>query len=159
MCVLIYFFWVYRGVDKNSENHGEKKQESSTLTSGSVQGLGMGLPDLKIKKKGKQKVPEPKQESHVSEALDKLREQTREAVKGLESVTGPRPPIGGDFGGDAMMEDWVKQFEELAGSQVCVLHYISFSLCFSYLQCISRVLKFYYVQQLILCRVIAIVIC
>ncbi|KAI3468946.1 hypothetical protein Pfo_025609 [Paulownia fortunei] len=107
-----------RGVDNNSDNPGENKQESSTLTSGSVQGLGMGLPDLKIKKKGKQKVPQQKQESHISEALDKLREQTREAVKGLESVTGPRPPMGGDsFGGDATMEDWVKQFEELAGSQ------------------------------------------
>ncbi|KAL9177968.1 hypothetical protein ABFS82_01G095000 [Erythranthe guttata] len=104
-----------RGLDKNSDN----KQESSTLVSGSVQGLGMGLPDLKSKKKGKQKsAQQPKQESRTSEALDKLREQTREAVKGLESVTGPRPPVGGDsFGGDAMMEDWVKQFEELAGSQ------------------------------------------
>lgn len=70
----------------------------------------MGLPDLRSKKKGKQKVSK---ESHVSEALDQLREQTREAVKGLESVPGAKPA-----GGDPMMEDWVKQFEELAGSQV-----------------------------------------
>ncbi|XP_057804623.1 peroxisome biogenesis protein 19-2 isoform X2 [Salvia miltiorrhiza] len=78
----------------------------------------MGLPDLKIKKKGKQKVQPSKRESHITEALDQLREQTREAVKGLESVSGPRPPMAGDgFGGDPMMEDWVKQFEELAGSQ------------------------------------------
>ncbi|KAH6758962.1 peroxin 19-1 [Perilla frutescens var. frutescens] len=103
-----------RGVDNNGDK-GENKQQGC---SGNVQGLGMGLPDLKIKKKGKQKVPPPKQESHITEALDKLREQTREAVKGLESVSVTRPPTAGDgFGGDPMMEDWVKQFEELAGSQ------------------------------------------
>jgi len=83
-----------------------------------VQGLGMGLPDLRSKKKGKQKVSK---ESHVSEALDKLREQTRETVKGLESVSGAKPGGGDDLGNDAMMEDWVKQFEELAGSQVMCL--------------------------------------
>ncbi|MBA0762158.1 hypothetical protein Gotri_024700 [Gossypium trilobum] len=48
------------------------------------------------------------------EALDKLREQTREAVKGLASMS----KLGGyDLSKDAMMEDWFKQFEELAGSQ------------------------------------------
>lgn len=86
-------------------NGAEKKQESGSLPSG-VQGLGMGLPDLKSKKKGKQKVSK---ESHATEALDKLREQTRETVKGLESMAKP--------GEDAMVDDWVKQFEELAGSQ------------------------------------------
>ncbi|KAK4483607.1 hypothetical protein RD792_010806 [Penstemon davidsonii] len=108
-----------RGVDNSRDNHGENRGESSSMSAaGNVQGLGMGLPDLKSKKKGKQKVQQLKQDSHISEALDKLREQTREAVKGLESVTAPKPPMGGDnFGGDAMMEDWVKQFEELAGSQ------------------------------------------
>ncbi|CAL5421763.1 unnamed protein product [Camellia sinensis] len=90
-----------------------KKHESCIMPSSEVQGLGMGLPDLRSKKKGKQKVSK---ESHVSEALDKLREQTREAVKGLESVTGSKP-LADDFGKDPMMEDWVKQFEELAGSQ------------------------------------------
>ncbi|XP_011070126.1 peroxisome biogenesis protein 19-2 [Sesamum indicum] len=107
------------GVDNNCQKPGESKQESSsTLACGNVQGLGMGLPDLKIKKKGKQKVPSVKQDAHISEALDKLREQTREAVKGLESVAGPKPPMGAEnLGGDAMMEEWVKQFEELAGSQ------------------------------------------
>lgn len=79
-----------------------------------VQGLGMSLPDLKAKKKGKQKASK---DSHVSEALEKLREQTREAVKGLESVAGPRPGVE-SFGSDPMMEEWAKQFEELAGSQV-----------------------------------------
>ncbi|KAF2299059.1 hypothetical protein GH714_030297 [Hevea brasiliensis] len=92
-------------------NEDSKQQESSPSLPTGIQGLVMGLPDLKSKKKGKQKV---KKESHVAEALDQLREQTREAVKGLESVTGPKPD---DFSKDAMMEDWVKQFEELAGSQ------------------------------------------
>ncbi|QHO23827.1 Peroxisome biogenesis protein [Arachis hypogaea] len=73
--------------------------------------MGSGLPDLKNKKKGKQKAPK---DAHVSEALDKLREQTREAVKGLEFMA---PSSADDFGKDAMMEDWVKHFEDLAGSQ------------------------------------------
>lgn len=96
---------------RSGDNEGNK-QENSAMPS-EVQGLGMGLPDLRSKKKGKQKVSK---ESHVSEALDKLREQTREAVKGLESVSGPKP-MEGNIGNDAMVEDWVKQFEELAGSQ------------------------------------------
>lgn len=80
----------------------------------------MGLPDLKSKKKGKQKVSK---ESHATEALDKLREQTREAVKGLESMAKPGEF---DLGKDAMVEDWVKQFEELAGSQVIFLLKVNF---------------------------------
>ncbi|KAK7346721.1 hypothetical protein VNO80_21244 [Phaseolus coccineus] len=86
------------------------KNESPSLPSG-VQGLGMGLPDLRTKKKGKQKASK---DIHVAEALNKLREQTKEAVKGLESMT---PPTADDLGKDALMEDWVKQFEQLAGSQ------------------------------------------
>lgn len=74
----------------------------------------MGLPDLRSKKKGKQKVTK---DTHVSEALDKLREQTVEAVKGLEFMSGTKP-AGDDLGKDAMVEDWLKQFEELTGSQV-----------------------------------------
>ncbi len=91
----------------------ESTQEEPPALPSGVQGLGMGLPDLRSKRKGKQKVSK---ESHVSEAIDKLREQTREAVKGLESLPGAKPS-----GGDPMMEDWVKQFEELAGSQVLCL--------------------------------------
>ncbi|KAL2573496.1 hypothetical protein AAZV13_17G130400 [Glycine max] len=72
----------------------------------------MGLPDLRTKKKGKQKAAS--KDSHVSEALNKLREQTKEAVKGLESIS---TPTADDLGKDALMEDWVKQFEQLAGSQ------------------------------------------
>ncbi|KAJ4837161.1 hypothetical protein Tsubulata_036478 [Turnera subulata] len=73
--------------DGNTKD-GEKVQEGSLPSlPGGVQGLGMGLPDLKAKKKGKQKMAS--KDSHVAaEALDKLREQTREAVKGLESVAG-----------------------------------------------------------------------
>ncbi|EOA21439.1 hypothetical protein CARUB_v10001820mg [Capsella rubella] len=87
---------------------GDKK-ETESLPSG-VQGLGMGLPDMRSKKKGKQKIAK---EDHVAEALDKLREQTRETVKGLESLSPKQHPTGSD---DAMVEDWIKQFEDLAGS-------------------------------------------
>ncbi|XP_010525026.1 PREDICTED: peroxisome biogenesis protein 19-2 isoform X1 [Tarenaya hassleriana] len=86
----------------------KKEKELNPLPSG-VQGLGMGLPDMRNKKKGKQKVA--KEENHVAEALDKLREQTRETVKGLESLS--KSPVSDD----AMVEDWLKQFEELAGSK------------------------------------------
>jgi hypothetical protein len=90
-------------------------------------GLGMGLPDPRAKRKGKQRVPPMPRDSvnFASEALEKLTQQTREAVRGLETVTaagggasvGPR---GGEMGlnDEAMVEEFVKQFEELAGSQV-----------------------------------------
>lgn len=90
----------------------DRKQEDSPLPT-EVKGLGMGLPSLKSKKKGKQQVSK---ESHVSEALDMLREQTRETVRGLESLSSLKSGADG-FPKDAMMDDWVKQFEELAGSQ------------------------------------------
>ncbi|PIA35670.1 hypothetical protein AQUCO_03500191v1 [Aquilegia coerulea] len=96
-----------------SKDDKNKAEEKSSLPSG-VQGLGLGLPDLKSKKKGKQKALK---EDHVTEALEKLREQTRETVRGLESTTAKAKAGGDDFGKDGMMEDWVKQFEELAGSQ------------------------------------------
>ncbi|EXC28310.1 hypothetical protein L484_011814 [Morus notabilis] len=101
---------------------GGEEEEGRTLSGVQGLGLGLGLPDLKSKKKkGKQREKAPKKEkekekekeSHVSEALDQLRAQTREAVKGLESVTATSNPNADD----AIMEDWVKQFEELAGSQ------------------------------------------
>ncbi|CAH8381050.1 unnamed protein product [Eruca vesicaria subsp. sativa] len=89
------------------------KEEIEALPSG-VQGLGMGLPDMRTKKKGKNKVSK---EDHVAEALDKLREQTRETVKGLESLSSKQlqPPPGSSD--DALVEDWIKQFEDLSGSQ------------------------------------------
>lgn len=110
--------WVF---DRNEE---KKEKEEKPCLPANVQGLGLGLPDLKSKKKGKQKVPNPT-DSHVSETLDKLRQQTREAVKNMESISGA-PKAGEDLGKDAMMEDWVKQFEELAGSQVFFLSFFSF---------------------------------
>lgn len=72
----------------------------------------MGLPDLRSKK-GKQKVSK---DAHVSEALDKLTEQTVEAVKGLEFVSGSKPGED-DLSKDPVVDDWLKQFEDLAGSQ------------------------------------------
>jgi peroxin-19 len=101
--------------EPTSTSAANKKKEAPSLPSG-VQGLGLGLPDLKAKKKGKQKVSK---DAHVSEALNKLREQTKEAVKGLKFITPPPGAAAGadDLGKDGMMEDWVKQFEELAGSQ------------------------------------------
>ncbi|KAG0488613.1 hypothetical protein HPP92_007198 [Vanilla planifolia] len=92
---------------------------SSSSTS-SVRGLGMGLPDLRERKKWKQQAAPPSTKSHATEALEKLTQQTREAVRGLESVTaaaalGPRGT--GGFDEEGMVEDFVKQFEDLAGSQ------------------------------------------
>ncbi|XP_010549746.2 PREDICTED: peroxisome biogenesis protein 19-2-like isoform X1 [Tarenaya hassleriana] len=89
------------------DEEDEKSKEPGPLPTG-VQGLGMGLPDMRSRKKGKQKVAK---EDHVAETLDKLRAQTQETVKGLESL--PKQPASDD----AMVEDWIKQFEELAGSK------------------------------------------
>ncbi|KAJ0962010.1 hypothetical protein J5N97_029838 [Dioscorea zingiberensis] len=90
-----------------------------------VQGLGLGLPDLKAKKNVKQRAAAPmnKGSSHASEALEKLTQQTREAVRGLESATASAGTRGtGGIGlekedEDGMVEDFVKQFVALAGSQ------------------------------------------
>jgi peroxin-19 len=128
---------IYRSGDGNEENRKQKEEEKGTclpsLPTG-VQGLGMGLPDLKSKKKGKQKVSK---ESHVEEALDKLREQTREAVKGLESVTAASKPD--DSSQDAFMDDWVKQFEELAGSQACHFAFLFLLSLFRELVCLLSI--------------------
>lgn len=109
--VVISFNGFCRNEGVKKEDGGKEEMES--LPSG-VQGLGMGLPDMRTKKKGKNKVAK---EDHVAEALDKLREQTRETVKGLESLSSKQllPPGSSD---DAMVEDWIKQFEDLTGSQV-----------------------------------------
>ncbi|MCL7035803.1 hypothetical protein MKW94_017126 [Papaver nudicaule] len=103
---------------------GEKREDKSS-SSGAVQGLLGGLPDLKSKNKGKQQQPK-KKENHVVEAFEKLNKQTREAVLGLESTTAgaasKMPNLGVDGLGkeDGMMDEWVKQFEEMAGSQLLV---------------------------------------
>eukprot|EP00262_Sarcandra_glabra_P004444 TRINITY_DN15497_c0_g1_i1.p1 TRINITY_DN15497_c0_g1~~TRINITY_DN15497_c0_g1_i1.p1 ORF type:complete len:247 (+),score=55.83 TRINITY_DN15497_c0_g1_i1:47-787(+) len=103
------------GSAQRIEDGGDEREKSSASPS-PVQGLGLGLPDLRSKKKGKQKVYK---ESPVSEALDKLTRQTREAVRGLESTTATATLAGRDDLGkeDGLMEDFVKQFEELTGSQ------------------------------------------
>ncbi|KAF9616574.1 hypothetical protein IFM89_030341 [Coptis chinensis] len=97
----------------NEIGYEETKVGSKACLPTGVQGLGGGLPNLRSKKKGQQKVLK---ENHVTEALKKLREQTRETVRGLESIVY-KPKVGGggdDLGKEGMMEDWVKQFEELA---------------------------------------------
>ncbi|CAH8259170.1 unnamed protein product [Arabidopsis lyrata] len=96
---------------REAQEEEKKKKEETVLLPSGVQGLGMGLPDMRIKKKGKQKVSK---EDHVAEALDKLREQTRETVKGLESISSKQLPASDD---DGMVEDLLKQFEDLTGSQ------------------------------------------
>ncbi|XP_076884747.1 peroxisome biogenesis protein 19-1-like [Bidens hawaiensis] len=72
-------------------------------------GLGLALPDLRSKKQQKPN------KSRVSDTLNKLREQTRETVKGLESIANGG--FGYDHDDDAMLQDLVKQFEELTSSQ------------------------------------------
>ncbi|XP_068669766.1 peroxisome biogenesis protein 19-1-like [Aristolochia californica] len=93
------------------DRDAEKTSFSNSVPAPQVQGLGLGLPDLKSKKKGKQKTVK---DSHVTEALDKLTQQTREVVKGFESAVPPMSQA--DLLKDGM-EDFVKQFQELAGSQ------------------------------------------
>ncbi|XP_068650188.1 peroxisome biogenesis protein 19-1-like [Aristolochia californica] len=95
----------------NGDRDTEKTSSSSLVSASQVQGLGLGLPDLKSKKKGKQKTVE---DSHVTEALDKLTQQTREAVKRFESAVPPMSQA--DLLKDGM-EDFVKQFQDHAGSQ------------------------------------------
>lgn len=87
-------------------------------------GLGMGLPPVRqSKKKGKQ-LPRaggapPKDVSHASEALAMLTQQTQNAFMGLESTLGAQGSPGiEDLEKEGIMEDFVKQFEEIAGSQV-----------------------------------------
>ncbi|THU56266.1 hypothetical protein C4D60_Mb11t15470 [Musa balbisiana] len=107
---------------QRSDGDGDDGEGRSTLPSMAsaprVQGLGMGLPDLGgARRKGQQRARPGG--SHASEALEKLTQLTREAVRGLESATGAAVPRGGDagFDEDRMVGELVKQFEELAGSQ------------------------------------------
>ncbi|CAD6250017.1 unnamed protein product [Miscanthus lutarioriparius] len=81
---------------------------------GPVKGLGLGLPDPKAPKRraGKQP-PQPPRGACAKEALEELTRETREAVRGLETATGGVPSLDDD----AMMEEFVKQFEEFAGAQ------------------------------------------
>jgi peroxin-19 len=102
---------------------GEASGSASASASGSgvkgpVKGLGMGLPDPKAPRRRAAKQPAPPQRgAYASEALEKLTRETREAVRGLDTATGGFP----DLGDDAMMEEFVKQFQEFAGAQVPLL--------------------------------------
>ncbi|XP_042430304.1 peroxisome biogenesis protein 19-2-like [Zingiber officinale] len=101
--------------DRNTDGRvGKGASPSSSSSSPQVKGLGMGLPDPGARRKGKQRIP-PKG-SHASEALEKLTQETREAVRGLESATRTTNiPEGANA---EMVEEFVKQFEaEMAGSQ------------------------------------------
>ncbi|CAA6663300.1 unnamed protein product [Spirodela intermedia] len=60
----------------------------------------------------------PKDVSHASEALAMLTQQTQHAFMGLESTLGAQGPPGiEDLEKEGIMEDFVKQFEEIAGTQ------------------------------------------
>uniref|UniRef100_A0A804L8E6 Uncharacterized protein n=1 Tax=Musa acuminata subsp. malaccensis TaxID=214687 RepID=A0A804L8E6_MUSAM len=108
---------------QRSDGDGDDGEGRATLPSMAsaprVQGLGMGLPDLGGARTKAQQRARPGG-SHASEALEKLTQLTREAVRGLESATGAAVPRGGDagFDEDRMVGELVKQFEELAGSQL-----------------------------------------
>ncbi|CAL4886260.1 unnamed protein product [Urochloa decumbens] len=101
---------------KSSSSSGS---EASASASGSGAkgplglGLGLGLPDPKAPKRRGSKPPPPPRGACASEALEKLTRETREAVRGLETGTGGVPSLDDD----AMMEEFVKQFEEFAGAQ------------------------------------------
>ncbi|XP_006647636.2 peroxisome biogenesis protein 19-1-like [Oryza brachyantha] len=92
---------------------------SSSSASGDarpVKGLGLGLPDPKAPRRRAAKqptAPPPPRGAYASEALEKLTRETREAVRGLETATGAMAGLDDD----AMMEEFVKQFEEFAGAQ------------------------------------------
>ncbi|XP_047077692.1 peroxisome biogenesis protein 19-1-like [Lolium rigidum] len=93
---------------------GEASASSSTGPARPVRGLGMSLPDPRApRRRAARQPPPPPRGAHASEALEKLTQETREAVRGLESATGG---IGG-LDDEAMMEDFVKQFQEFAGAQ------------------------------------------
>ena len=79
-----------------------------------MKGLGLGLPDPKAPKRRAGKQPPPPRGACAKEALEELTRETREAVRGLETATGGVPSLDDD----AMMEEFVKQFEEFAGAQV-----------------------------------------
>ncbi|KAG2652838.1 peroxisome biogenesis protein 19-1-like isoform X2 [Panicum virgatum] len=92
--------------------------EASASASGSgakapVLGLGSGLPDPKAPKRRGAKPPPPPRGECAKEALEKLTRETREAVRGLETATAGVPSLDDE----AMMEEFVKQFEEFAGAQ------------------------------------------
>lgn len=94
--------------------------EENLSTTCSVQGLGAGLPNPPTRKKGKQKIGSsssfsvPKstpEDAHVAETLEKLAQQTRQTLQGLQSSATDEGAAG-----ENMVEDLFKHFEELGGS-------------------------------------------
>lgn len=94
----------------NLSNSVEERQEKH-----SVQGLGIGLPSPPIKRKGKQKIGTSSKpmstDAHVAETLEKLAQQTRQTLQGLDSVAQE------DATGEKLVENLFKQFEEIGGTQ------------------------------------------
>ena len=111
-----------RIADPKSVSLCSSSSEASASASGSgsgakgpVLGLGLGLPDPKApKRRGAKAPPPPPRGECAKEALEKLTRETREAVRGLETATAGVPSLDDE----AMMEEFVKQFEEFAGAQV-----------------------------------------
>nr|CAB3447433.1 unnamed protein product [Digitaria exilis] len=96
------------------KSSGSEASASGSGAKGPVLGLGLGLPDPKAPKRRGAKPPQPPPRGAcASEALEKLTRETREAVRGLETATGGVPSLDDE----AMMEEFVKQFEEFAGAQ------------------------------------------
>jgi hypothetical protein len=84
-----------------------KKKSSGSKPASSSKGIAISKNALPIKTS--QSVPE----ANLSATLDRLAEQTRQTV---ESITAD--PEAENPGDDDMMENLVKEFEELSGSQV-----------------------------------------
>eukprot|EP00252_Welwitschia_mirabilis_P002167 TRINITY_DN12078_c0_g1_i1.p1 TRINITY_DN12078_c0_g1~~TRINITY_DN12078_c0_g1_i1.p1 ORF type:complete len:254 (+),score=63.62 TRINITY_DN12078_c0_g1_i1:221-982(+) len=116
-------------LDSALDDFGSLESNSSLREDGNVivQGLGTGLPSPPGKKKGKQKAgvsenmsqatapTAPSAETHVAETLERLAQQTKETLKGMESAM-PKDNDD-DLGGEKMVENLLKKFEELGGSQ------------------------------------------
>jgi len=95
---------------ENSSGLIEERQEKH-----SVQGLGVGLPSPPSKRRGKQKIGTSSKpmstDAHVAETLEKLAQQTRQTLQGLDSAAQEDPA------GEKLVENLFKQFEEIGGTQ------------------------------------------
>lgn len=112
------------GEEKGASSSAEKA--AAEVAPSGVRGLGagMGLPGPGKKGKARKTGPQfggpAKGVSPASEALEKLTQQTREAVLGLGTATvgaGSGQGAGVDLDNERLMEDFVKQFEQMSGSQ------------------------------------------
>ncbi|XP_078440386.1 peroxisome biogenesis protein 19-1-like [Wolffia australiana] len=110
---------------KSGEKLGGAEFSSSLGNSAPVQGLGLGM-GLSPLRQSKKKVPQgpkvdrsqPLDASHASEALAMLTQQTQNAFLGLESAFGAQVSQSvEELEKEGMLNDFVKQFEEMAESQ------------------------------------------